>query len=95
MHNAFFDIVGIGMAGWAAGLETSTLVDGDIDDHRAALHRPDHIPRDQLWRLRPGHEDRANHQIGVNDRFFDGVGGGIECGDQALKLEIDGRHAVL
>ena len=53
--------------------DAATLIDRDVDDHRAPMHRAKHIPRYHPRRGRSRDEDRANHQIGVGDRFLDRV----------------------
>src|SRR3546814_9546383 len=50
-----------GIGGRAGRLETSALIDRDIDDDRSALHQPEHIARDEPRRTRSGHEHRADH----------------------------------
>ena len=60
----------IGMGGRVAGLEASALVDGDVDEDRAALHCFEHLARNELGRCRARDQYRADNQLG----FLDGVG---------------------
>ncbi len=60
------------MGGRARGLETTSLIDRDIDHHRALPHAPDHRAVDQLWRTCTGDKDSADNDVGRNDF-------GLEC----------------
>ncbi len=50
----------------------AALVDTQVDDDRARLHRPHRVLRDQHGRPRPRHEDRADDHIGRGDLRLDG-----------------------
>ena len=52
-----------------AGLETAALIDRDVDEHRARLHRPEHVAGDELRRFGPGDQHRADDQIGLRHAF--------------------------
>ncbi len=71
------------------GFRTAALVDGDVDDHRAALHRLDHRFRDQLRRRRPRHEHRTDHEIGREHLFLHGRARRIQRRDRRAELLLD------
>ena len=58
------------MGGRPRVLEAAALVDGDVDEHAARLHRGDLLVGDELRRLRAGHEHGADHHVGVADRLL-------------------------
>ena len=53
------------------GLEAAALVDGHVDHHRAGLHLPEHVARNELRGLGAGDQHRADHQVGMFELFAD------------------------
>ena len=90
------------MRGRTRGLGAAALVDGDVDDHRARLHRLDGRGRDQLGRGRARQQHRADHQIGAPAQRLDRVAGGeyrahagaelIGDAPQRFRIAIDDGH---
>ena len=74
------------MRGGLGGFEAAALVDRDVDQHCAALHRLEHVARDELGRCRTRHQHRADDQVAFRHRAFDRRLGGI--------LRLDGRPEV-
>ncbi len=52
-------------------LEATALVDRDVDEHRTRTHRGDQVVGDELGSLGAGHQDRADHQVGLADGLLD------------------------
>ena len=71
MHDAVLDIGRLRMAGRARGFAAAALVDGDIDDDRARLHRGEHRAGDELRRRRARHQHRADQEVGPFDDLGD------------------------
>ena len=46
------------------------LLRGEVDDHRAGLHRLDRVPRDQLRRGAARHGGRRDHDVEVGESFL-------------------------
>mgnify|MGYP000175691508 CR=1 FL=1 len=65
MGDAVNHVGGVAQPGGPAGLEASSLVDGDVDEHRSAPHPPDHVLGHQLGSGRPGDQDGSDHEVGV------------------------------
>ena len=57
--------------------ETTALIDGDIDDHRAGLHRGQLCAADQLGCGRAGDQHGTDHHIGPRDQLGRGIRAGI------------------
>src|SRR3546814_2640808 len=53
------------VGGCVAGLETTALVDRNVDQHAAALHRRDHFAGDKLGGGRARNKHGADHQLGL------------------------------
>jgi hypothetical protein len=47
------------VGGWLRGLDASSLVDGDVDNHRAQFHCAYHVMRDKLWSRCSRHQHGA------------------------------------
>ena len=98
MHRERRVVVG----GGARILEAAALVDGDVDQHRARLHVRDSRIRHQLGRLGAGHQHRADHQVGLRDRFLElenrripGLYAAAELGVHLAELvdvDVEDRH---
>ena len=70
-----------------AGLEAATLVDRDVDQHRARPHPPQQRAAHQLGRGGARHQHGADHQVGVDHRPLDRVDrrvDGVELGAELL-----------
>ena len=52
-----------------AGFKTAALIDRDVDEDRARLHRAEHVACDQLRRFGAGDQHRADYQIGLGNAF--------------------------
>ena len=63
VSHALLDKHRVVVHGRAGGLCAAALVDGDIHQHAALAHAAQHLPVNQLGRLGPGHEHRANQQV--------------------------------
>ena len=61
------------MGGGVRGFEAASLIDGDVDHHRAFLHQRQHVAADQPGGAGAGDQHRADDQVGVAQRFADGV----------------------
>ena len=48
-------------------LDASALIDGDVDDHCAGLHRAHHVFGDDDRCASAGNQHGADHQVGVGD----------------------------
>ena len=68
-------VTGIGVRCGPRCLHATALIDGDIDDHRARLHRFHGFARDQFRRHGPRHQDGRDDQIGATAKDFDHVPG--------------------
>ena len=53
------------------GLDAAALIDRDVDDHRARLHRAHHVFGDHHRCPAPWHEDRTDDQVRVGDTALD------------------------
>ena len=60
------------------GLGAAALVDRDVDEDRALLHRAEHLAGDELRRARARDEDGADREVGVLDRLLELERGGHE-----------------
>ena len=58
-----------------AGLEAATLVDGDVDEHGARLHRSQHGPSHELRCGRAGDQHSAHDEVGIANQPLDCLGG--------------------
>jgi len=76
VDDAFYLVGRVGVRRRVRGFKTATLIDGDIDNHGAALHRFEHLARDQLGRARARHQDGADHDVGGEDFLLDRFDGG-------------------
>ena len=67
----------LGVGGRPAVLEAAALVDGDVDQHAPRPHPADQLVADHGRGLGPGHQHRADHQVGVQHRslHLERVGG--------------------
>ena len=65
------------MRGRPAGFETTALVDGDIDQHCAGLHRFDHGAGHELRCRGAGDEHGADDEVRVAHELFDRVSGRV------------------
>jgi len=74
MHDAVDLVDRVLMGGGVTGLETATLVDGDIDKGSTRLQVRQLRARDQLGRRGTGDQHRADDQVGLA-RQIDGVAG--------------------
>ncbi|MCY1170953.1 hypothetical protein D9M73_110430 [compost metagenome] len=72
-----------------AGLEAAALIDRDIDQHRAALHRLDHLARHQFGGSGARHQHRADHQMRILDRGRDRRLAGISSLDLAAEEHVE------
>ena len=70
MDHAFFQKDRIVVRRRARCFKTATLIDCDVDQHGPALHRFDHVTRDQFGRGGTRHEHSADDEM----RPFDGDG---------------------
>ena len=77
------------MGGGARILEAATLVDRDVDQHRARLHVCDSRIRHQFGCLGAGHQHRANHQVGLLDRILELEDRRVPGLDAAAELGVD------
>ena len=59
---------GVGVSGGLRGLEAATLVDGDVDNHRAGPHASEHVAGHQVGCPSPLDEHGADHHVGVVHR---------------------------
>src|SRR5262249_28946390 len=74
--NHIVDHIGwVRMRSRSRGFRTTALVDGDVDDRRAGLHRLHYRGRDQLRSRRARYQDGADYQIGAFANCFDRVAG--------------------
>ena len=55
------------------GLETTTLIDRDIDYFRSGPHRADYILDYQLLRCRNRHKNGTDNQTGIDDMEHDRI----------------------
>jgi hypothetical protein len=51
----------------AGELDVAALLDRQVDDHRAGLHRLDHLAGDQPRRRLAGHQRGGDHHVGGGD----------------------------
>src|SRR3984957_20014297 len=51
-------------------LEAATLVDRHVNQHRAGLHRFEHLTRDELWRAGTWNQHGTDHDIGREHFLF-------------------------
>jgi len=102
MHHPIDHKGRIGMGRRPRRFGTSALIDGDVDEHGALLHRLQHCASNEFGRGSPGHEHRADYEIGFSDevsdrsaRREDGAHAPIELGcvaPQNLERSIEERH---
>ncbi len=71
MDDAVDNVDRLGMRRRTRRLETSALIDRDIDEHGAGLHLFQHGARHELRRAGAGNEHRADHGIGGEDFRLD------------------------
>ena len=64
-------------------LDVAALLDGEVDDHRARLHRRDRLGLDQLRRRPAGDQRRRDHDVGGLAALVD---------DRRLPRHPRGRH---
>ena len=62
---------GVGVRRGTGALEAATLVDGDVDEHRAGLHLAHHLVGDELGRLGPRDEDGPDDEVGLEHLLAD------------------------
>ena len=61
------------MRGGTRGLNTATLIDSDIDDHRAFFHVLYHLTGDQLRSRSAGNQYAADQQICFRRYLANGI----------------------
>src|ERR1035437_3861447 len=71
MHHAIDHKGRIGMGRRPRRFGTSALIDGDVDEHGALLHRLQHCASNEFGRGSPRHEHRADYEIGFSDEVSD------------------------
>jgi len=71
MNDALLDKNRGRMVGRAAGVDASALLDRDVDDDRAGLHRAHQRAGHRRRRRGARHQHRAYHQVGGNDFALD------------------------
>ena len=81
MDHAALDVDGIGVAGGPAGFEAAALVDGNVHQHRARPHGPDHFAGDQLGGRGSRNQYRADDEVGALHFPGDDFGRGVERAD--------------
>ena len=74
------------MGGRPRGLRAAALVDGNVDDDRAGLHRLDRLRGDELRRLGARDQHRADDEIGAPAQGLDRVAGGEHRAHAAAKV---------
>ena len=89
------------MRGRAGGLSAAALIDGDIDQHAAGPHAPQHVTPNQLRRPCPGYQHSADQQIDrrqyleqmrlVRVQGVRGVESDVEK-PHALEIDFQNRH---
>src|SRR6516165_8200384 len=83
-------------------LGASALIDGDVHDDGARLHRLDGVGGDQFWRCGAWYEHRGDHEIRPAAQRLDGIAGGkhgahpgaelIRDPAQHVRIAVDDRH---
>ena len=74
MDDAFFYKCWMLVRGWAGCFDTPPLIDADIHDDRAWLHRAHHLASDHMWWVLANDQHRADSNIRVAHRAGDIVG---------------------
>jgi hypothetical protein len=102
VHDAVDDVGRVGVRGRLAGLDATALVDGDVDDHRAFLHRLQVFAADQPRRARALDQHGADHQVGVHDLLADRDRRAVQQGHvrrhhvaevaQAVEVDVEQAH---
>src|SRR5205807_5521675 len=97
-HRVVDDVVdhicGVGVNGLMGRLDAAALVDGNVDDHRAAAHPSHHVLGDENGRPATGNEHGADDQVGVGDGTLDRTAVGGLGDDPALVDLVDEAQAV-
>ena len=72
----------------------AALVDGDVDQHRPALHVLDQLLGDELGRRGARHQHRADDEIGLQHIVLDRLARGEDGVDGGAELLVDGVEPV-
>ena len=94
MHDAAHLVRGLVVVGRAASLDAAALIDGDVDDHAALLHRADDLLGHELRRRGARDEHRPDDEVGPRDHFFDVRRVGVERLDRAAEDVLEVGHRV-
>ena len=98
MRHALDLVHRIAVRGRVRRLDAAALVDRDVDDDGAALHRLEHRPRHQFRRTGAGNQYRADHDVGgehfLLDRFAGREAGADAAFEHFIKLTQPRDRAV-
>ena len=89
MRHAVHHIGRIAVRGGSARREAASLVDGDVDQHRAGAHRGDHLLADELRRRGAGDQHGTDDDIGCGDLALERIGGGGDHAHLAAEARIE------
>ncbi len=90
MDDAVLDVRRIGMGRRAVDrLNAAPLVDGDVDDHGARLHRLHHVFGHDMGRSRPGNQHRSDQEIRVTYRPGDIETVGHDRDQSAMQIALE------
>jgi hypothetical protein len=92
MNHVVNDVGWFGIRGRPRCLGAPALVDGDVDDNGARLHRLHHRGSDQLRRSGARHQHRTDEKICLHYGLSDGVAGREHRAHGRAELERGGKN---
>ena len=95
MDHAFLDEHRVVVRCRTRGFEAAPLIDGNIDQDRSALHRLQHVARDQLGCSGSRHQHGTDHQMRALDSGGDRRARGILRLDLARKKHVEFSQPVV